>query len=105
MLDFVALDVETANARRGSICALGLVVVENGLITQRHSWLCRPPESIGHFDGFNMSLHGITPEMVAGEPLFRERLDHAGAIIGDRPVIMHNAGCGTWAIRQACDAE
>ncbi|GAA4005395.1 hypothetical protein GCM10022247_28420 [Allokutzneria multivorans] len=105
MLDFVALDVETANARRGSICAIGLVVVENGSIAQRYSWLCRPPESIGHFDGFNVGLHGIRPEMVAGEPRFSERLDHALAIIGDRPVIMHNAGFDTCALRQACDAE
>ncbi|VDZ39402.1 Exonuclease [Streptococcus dysgalactiae subsp. dysgalactiae] len=33
MNSFVALDVETANSFRGSLCAIGLVKFENGKIT------------------------------------------------------------------------
>jgi DNA polymerase III subunit epsilon len=58
--------VETANRHRGSICAVGLAVVEGGMIVRKENWLCRPPDAFDWFDGFNMFLHGITPEAVAG---------------------------------------
>jgi DNA polymerase-3 subunit epsilon len=104
-LDFVALDLETANSGRGSICSIGLVVVEAGEITQTHSWLCQPPEAIGHFDAFNVSLHGISAERVASEPSFYQVISTALAVIGDRPVVAHNAAFDTGAIRSACDAD
>jgi DNA polymerase-3 subunit epsilon len=104
-LEFVALDVETANHHRGSICAIGLSVVEAGRVTQRHSWLCQPPRSIGYFDAFNVALHGISEDQVAAEPTFHQRMSDALAIIGDRPVVAHNAAFDIGAIRAACDAE
>ena len=39
---FVAIDVETANASRSSVCAVGAVKVENGVITDRFYRLVRP---------------------------------------------------------------
>jgi DNA polymerase-3 subunit epsilon len=53
-LDFVAFDVETANSRRGSICAIGAAVVRGGAVVSTHSWLTRPPAGLDHFDGFNI---------------------------------------------------
>lgn len=103
-LDFVAVDVETANARRGSICALGVALVRNGHIQQRHSWLCRPPAGLGHFDAFNIGLHGITPGMVAGQPTFAERLQDLLALADNLHVVAHNAGFDLGAIREACAA-
>ncbi|RCW41025.1 DNA polymerase-3 subunit epsilon [Halopolyspora algeriensis] len=104
-LDFVAVDVETANARRGSVCALGLAVVQGGQVTDTHSWLCRPPEQFDHFDPHNIAIHGIHPEHVAGEPPFHQRMSEALAVIGDRPVVAHNAAFDVGALREACDAE
>ena len=37
-LDFVAIDFETANASRASACAVGLAVVEDGVVTAQDSW-------------------------------------------------------------------
>lgn len=104
-LNFVALDVETANTRRGSICAIGIAVVEEGRIAQTHSWLCQPPEMISHFEPFNVALHGISAERVANEPPFHLRISQTLAIIGDRPVIAHNAAFDMGAVREACDAD
>jgi DNA polymerase-3 subunit epsilon len=104
-LSFVALDVETANRARGSVCAIGLVVVDEGTVGSVYSWLCRPPKTLNTFDGFNTSIHGITAEHVASEPTFRERIEDAVDIIGDRPVVAHNAAFDLGAIRDGCDAD
>lgn len=104
-LDFVAFDVETANARRGSICALGLAVVQGGQVTDTHSWLCRPPEQFDRFEPHNIAIHGIRPEHVADEPPFHQRMGEALAVIGDRPVVAHNAAFDMGALWEACDVE
>lgn len=104
-MDFVALDVETANTARGSVCAIGLVVVEAGQISETHSWLCQPPESLNYFAPFNVALHGITAERVIDEPSFYDQMSRALTVIGDRPVVAHSAAFDVGAIRDACDAD
>lgn len=104
-LDFVAVDVETANAQRGSICSFGLAVVENGKVVRTENWLTRPPAQLDRFDRFNISLHGITPSMVKDAPPFDERLAQVLKVVGDRPVVAHNATFDIGAIRQGCVAD
>ena len=101
-MDFVAVDVETANSSRASICAFGLAVVADGQVIERHSWLSRPPESVDYFDPFFTSIHGITEADCANAPSFAESLDRALAIVDGRPVIAHNAAFDVGAIRDAC---
>lgn len=103
-LDFVAIDVETANARRGSICAIGAVVVRAGVPAAVHSWLTRPPRGLDDFAGFNIGLHGITPEMVADQPAFTERLDQLLELADGLPLVAHNAAFDMGALREACVA-
>ena len=43
-MNWVAIDFETANAKRSSACALGIAIVENGRIIKRASWLIKPRE-------------------------------------------------------------
>jgi DNA polymerase-3 subunit epsilon len=45
MNTFTAIDFETAHGKRWSICQVGLVRVENGLITDELSILVRPPHN------------------------------------------------------------
>ena len=64
---FFALDIETANADMASICQIGLAEFQdNKLINQWGSFV--DPDD--YFDPFNISIHGITPEMVTGFPTF-----------------------------------
>lgn len=58
MTDFVAIDFETANAKRSSICSLGLVVVENGIITDRIYSLIKPTPN--YYSYWFTQIHGIT---------------------------------------------
>lgn len=101
-LSFAAIDVETANSARGSICAVGVTVVREGERAVSESWLCQPPEGLEFFAWHNIRVHGISAAMVAGQPVFAERWPEVAGLVGDLPVIAHNAGFDSGAIREAC---
>jgi DNA polymerase-3 subunit epsilon len=102
---FCAIDFETANAFRGSPCAVGLVRVIDGEIVETRRLLMRPPAEHDWFDDFNVMLHGITPEMVRGEPRFQSRLAEILDFAGNLPLVAHNAAFDVGVIRDACDAS
>lgn len=58
-MSFTAVDFETANSQRGSVCAVGLAKVVGGEIVERASWLIKPPSGIDHFEPRNVGIHGI----------------------------------------------
>lgn len=105
MLNFTAIDFETANSYRGSPCAVGLVKVRNGAAVDERHWLIRPPELVDWFDPFNVSLHDITPEMVANAPRWRDALPSILEFIGSDTVVAHNAGFDIGVMRYACVAD
>ncbi|AYF75508.1 hypothetical protein D7D52_18480 [Nocardia yunnanensis] len=101
-LSFAAIDVETANSARGSICAVGVTVVRGGERVASESWLCRPPEGLEFFAWHNIRVHGISAAMVAGQPAFAERWPTIAELVGGLPVVAHNAGFDSGAVREAC---
>ncbi|HEY0637082.1 MAG TPA: exonuclease domain-containing protein [Pseudonocardiaceae bacterium] len=103
-MDFVAIDVETANSRRGSICAMAAVVVRGGAVISTRSWLMRPPPGLDEFHAFNIGLHGITPGAVAAQPAFADRLDELLDLSAGLPLVAHNAAFDIGALREACVA-
>lgn len=105
VLDFTAMDLETANSYRGSPCSVGLVKVRSGAIVDERHLLIRPPEQVDRFDAFNMGIHGITPEMVADAPRWAAVLPQIIDFIGDDVVVAHNAGFDTGVIRYACAVD
>lgn len=103
--EFVAIDVETANPKRGSICSIGLTVVEDGAVAASRSWLCRPPGPLAYFAPRQVGIHGIDERRVADAPTFGAVLGDVRTVIGDRPVVAHNAAFDLGAIRAACEAD
>lgn len=98
MPSFVAIDVETANSFMGSICQIGAVRFEHGVEVESVSWLIDPQCD---FDGMNISIHGITPEMVAGQPSFNDRHQELFDLTKERITVCHTHF--DWvAFRQAC---
>jgi len=69
MNHFFSIDVETANADRSSICQIGIVAVEDGVITSEWSSLVNPEVD---FHPRNRILHGISARMVADQPTFSD---------------------------------
>lgn len=88
-MDFAAIDFETANRSLGSICALGIVVVERGRVVEEYSRLVRPKEL--YFDPFNIRIHGITPDHVRNEPEFKDLWPEIWPLLAGRIVVAHNA--------------
>lgn len=78
MKNFTALDFETANASRSSVCSIGLAKVKNGEIIDTYYSLVNPGE---RFDSRNIAVHGIRPEDVRNAPSFADifRSARAGA--------------------------
>jgi len=68
-MDFIAIDVETANADMASICQIGLAKFENGDLVAEWSSLINPED---FFDYMNVSVHGIEPDDVANAPTLPE---------------------------------
>lgn len=102
---WVAIDFETANSFRGSPCSVGMVEVDNGQVLRDWGTLIRPPAVHDHFDGFNISIHGIRPSDVAHAPSWEAALEQIVSFADGRPVIAHNAGFDFGLIRSSCDAE
>lgn len=65
MLTFNAIDVETANADRASICQIGIVHVIDGHVRDQWKTLIDPED---WFDPWNVGVHGIDEDMVEGSP-------------------------------------
>ena len=88
METFTAIDFETAHPKRWSICQVGLVQVENGLITNEVSILVQPPDNI-YWSRF-IDIHGITPEMTRNAPTFAAVWPLIERYIQNRNVVAHN---------------
>jgi DNA polymerase-3 subunit epsilon len=69
VVNFIALDVETANSDLSSICSIGLVSFKDGAPIKSLSYLVDPQDE---FDSMNIAIHGITPEDVVGKPTMRD---------------------------------
>lgn len=105
MLNFTAIDFETANSFRGSPCSVGLIRVRDGKPVEARHWLIRPPERADWFDSWNTAIHGITPSMVETAPRWRSALTGITDFIGNDIVVAHNAGFDIGVIRHACAVD
>lgn len=85
---FVALDFETANGKRTSICSVGMVKVVNNHITESFHTLVNPQD---YFSQQNINVHGIKPKDVEQSPTFDYVLPYMMKFIDDLPVVAHNA--------------
>lgn len=89
MLDFTAIDFETANRHKTSACSIGIAVVENGAITKTHHFLINPYPD--YFHPMNIRIHGIEAEDVQDAPTFAELWPVIRPLIDDKIIAAHNA--------------
>ena len=85
-MNFVAIDVETANADMASICQIGLVKCENGVLSDEWETYVDPED---YFDGINVSIHGIDESIVMGAPTFQELVDTLRSYLDGKVVVCH----------------
>lgn len=73
MSSFVAIDFETANAKRISPCSVGLVKVVDNIVVDAFYSLINPETT--EWTQIAFSIHGITPAHVKGFPNFSKIWD------------------------------
>ena len=89
MNDFAAIDFETANKERTSVCSIGVVVVRGGTVTDRFYSLIRPePE---YYSYWNTRVHGLTMKDTAEAPVFPEVWRKVEPLIAGLPIVAHNS--------------
>lgn len=101
-LNFTAIDFETANSKRGSVCAVGLAKVKSGKVINSTSWLIRPPATVSHFDRRNIAVHGIQANDVKGAATWEKSLRRIVDFVGTDVLVAHNASFDRSVLRSAC---
>ncbi|MDL2223406.1 3'-5' exonuclease [Bacteroidales bacterium OttesenSCG-928-M11] len=90
MINFSAIDFETANENKTSICSIGLVVVREGIITERFYSLIKPePE---YYSYWNTQVHGITLADTEKSPVFSQVWEEIESLVEGFPLVAHNKG-------------
>lgn len=97
-MKFVAIDFETANQKRESVCAVGMVTVENGQIVEEFYSLVDPED---RFSSFNIDVHGITPRAVSGMPTFPAISGQLWPRIAGNLIVAHNAAFDINVLKKA----
>ena len=91
-MKLTGLDFETANWSRGSICAVGCAVLEDGVVTEKREWLVRPHKSLDHVTAACYNVHGISYYDLRNAPEFPEIWPVlAGMLNTAQLVVIHNA--------------
>jgi DNA polymerase III subunit epsilon len=102
MSKFVVFDVETANRERSSICSIGIVVVEDGRITDTFYSLVSPEPY--YFFPYNVEIHGISYDDVEDSPTFEDLWPTIKPYFEDNFVIAHFSSFDMSCLRHALDA-
>lgn len=87
-MKYLSLDVETANNEHHDICSIGVILVENKKIIEKHYTLINPESYFSEYNTNN--IHGIKQEDVDGEPTFEEFWEDNKNLIIDNIIVGHN---------------
>ena len=88
MENFAAIDFETANNERSSVCSVGVVVYKNGKKVDEFYSLIKPePE---YYNYWCSQVHGLSLEDTENAPLFPEVWKQIESKIDGLPLVAHN---------------
>jgi DNA polymerase-3 subunit epsilon len=85
-MEFVAIDVETANADMSSICQVGLALFRKGQLVEEWKTYIDPED---YFDGINISIHGIDEDTVNGAPTISDISGEICRFLDDQVSVCH----------------
>jgi len=85
-MDFVSIDVETANADMASICQIGIASYSDGNIIDEWSTLINPED---YFYFINIEIHGIDEAAVETAPTFSEVAPKIRNYLENKIVVSH----------------
>jgi len=85
-MDFVVIDVETANPDMSSICQVGLAAYRDGQLAAEWASLVDPED---WFSPINVQIHGIDERAVQGAPVLPEVCSDFLSFIDDAVLVSH----------------
>ncbi|MDO4948955.1 MAG: 3'-5' exoribonuclease [Bacteroidales bacterium] len=88
MRDFAAIDFETANCERSSVCSVGIVIVHNGEIVDSFYSLIQPEPN--YYNYWCTQVHGLTSADTDRAPIFPEVWKKVEPLIEGLPLVAHN---------------
>ena len=88
MTDFAAIDFETANARRSSVCSVGIVIVRGGEIVEKFYRLIRPTPN--YYTYWTTEVHGLTRTDTDDAQRFPEVWAEIAEKLKGLPLVAHN---------------
>lgn len=100
MTHIVSIDFETANEKRFSPCAIGIVVANGDKVVDEFYSLINPQME---FSSFNIDVHGITSWDVKDAPTFTELWPTLQRYLTNNLVVAHNASFDMSVIRHTLD--
>jgi len=88
MRDFAAIDFETANNERTSVCSVGVVIVRDGEIVDSFYSLIQPEPN--YYNYWCSQVHGLTCEDTEDAPVFPKVWKLIEPLIEGLPLVAHN---------------
>ncbi len=85
-MQFVAIDVETANSDMSSICQIGVAKFVDGQVAEEWCTLVDPED---YFAEVNIAIHGIEPRFVKGQPKLPQIADRLRATLESTVSVCH----------------
>ena len=89
MENFAAIDFETANQYRSSVCSVGLVVVRNAKVVEKFYELIHPTPDF--YSYWNTRVHGLTEEDTRDASDFPDVWAEISPLIEGLPLVAHNS--------------
>ena len=88
MKDFAAIDFETANNERSSVCSVGVVIVRDGEIEDTFYSLIQPEPN--YYNYWCSRVHGLTRYDTEEAPVFPKVWAQIEPLIEGLPLVAHN---------------
>src|SRR5690625_8021921 len=99
-MNIISIDFETANEKRFSPCAIGIVIANETEIVDEFYSLINPQMA---FTSFNIGIHGIQPHDVVDAPTFVELWPILHRYLADNLVIAQIGSFDMSVIRHTLD--
>jgi len=101
MLDFVAIDFETATSQYNSACSVAVVEIKDGVEAESYYTLIRPPGN--RYDWRNTRVHGLRAKDTAEAPDFAAIWPELRTRLAGKIVVAHNAPFDMGVLRQCLE--
>ena len=101
MNDFAAIDFETANGCRSSVCSVGVVVVRDGVVADSFYSLIQPEPN--YYSWFCQEVHGLGHEDTDDADIFPKVWVRVGPMIEGLPLVDHNSPFDEGCLRAVMD--